>query len=113
MSWQQQQNAFTVATKTNEATLQTGFITLQIIAKKPDGMLRSVEGKHQKYSVTINNSLFNIRLSVIMVTESVTDVAGDFSTTFKEKSKNYVEDYMVIEKAQMFKIMHRFNLGLQ
>jgi len=40
-----------------------------------------------------------------MVTESVIDVA-DLSVNFKEKSTNYVEDYIVIEKAQMFKIMH-------
>ena len=36
----------------------------------------------------------------------MTDVARDFSVNFKEKSKNYVEDYIAIEKAQMFKIMH-------
>jgi len=39
-----------------------------------------------------------------MVTESVTDVAGDFSINFKGKSKNYVEDYIVSEKAQIFKM---------
>lgn len=33
------------------------------------------------------------------------DVA-DLSVNFKEKSKNYVEDYIAIEKAKMFKIMH-------
>jgi hypothetical protein len=102
VSWQQQQNVFTVASKTNEATLQTSFTTLQIIDQKPDGKLRSAKGKHQKYSVTINNGFLNIRLSVNLVTESVTDVAGDFSVNFKEKSKNYV----AIEKGQMFKIMH-------
>jgi hypothetical protein len=86
MSWRQQQNVFTVATTTTEATLQTTFITPQIIAKKPDVMLSSVPGKHHKYAVTRNNSLFN------MVTESVTDLAGDVNVNFKEKSKNYVED---------------------
>ena len=71
-------------------------------------MLRSVQEKHQEYSVTINSSFFflNIRFSVNMVTDSVTDVAGDFSINFKEKSKNYVGDYITIDKEQMFKIMH-------
>jgi len=40
-----------------------------------------------------------------MVTESVIDVA-DLSVNFKEKSKNYVEGHIAIEKAQMFKIVH-------
>jgi len=49
-------------------------------------MLRSAQGKHQKYSVTIFNRFLNVPLSVNMVTESVTDLAGDFSVNFKEKS---------------------------
>jgi hypothetical protein len=41
-----------------------------------------------------------------MVTESLIDVAGACSVNFKEKSKNYVDDYTAIEKAQMFKIKY-------
>ena len=69
-------------------------------------MLKSVQGNTRNtLSPKRKVFFFNIRLSVNMVTESVIDVA-DLSVNFKEKSTNYVEDYIVIEKAQMFKIMH-------
>jgi hypothetical protein len=42
MSWRQQQNAFTVATETTVATLQTSFNTSQINAEKPVVMLSSL-----------------------------------------------------------------------
>jgi hypothetical protein len=80
---QRQQNIFTVATKTDEATVQANFIISQIIAKKSKPF---TDGEYVKECIIKaaeilcpeKQQLFkNTSLSANTVTERVNDLAGD------------------------------------
>jgi hypothetical protein len=96
---QQQQNIFTVATKTNEAAVQASFIISQIIAKKSEPFM---DAKYVKECVMKAAEILcpeNISLSANTVAERVNDSAGDIQCLLKEKCKHFVAYSIATDKS--------------
>jgi hypothetical protein len=102
---QWQQNISTIATKTNEATVQASFIISQIIAKKSQPFM---DGEYVKECIMKATEILcpekqqlfkNISLSANMVAQRVNDLAGDIQCQLKEKFKNFVAYSIAIDES--------------
>jgi hypothetical protein len=102
---QQQQNIFTVATKTNEAAVQASSIISQIIAKKSEPFtdakyVKEYVMKAAEILCPEKQQLFkNISFSANTVAERVNDLAGDMQCQLKETCKNFVAYYIATDES--------------
>jgi hypothetical protein len=102
---QRQQNIFTVATKSNEATVHASFAISQIIAKKSkpftDGeYVKKCIMKAAEILCPEKHHLFKtISLSANTVADRVNDLAGYKQCQIKEKCKDFVAYSIAIDES--------------